>query len=148
MMPSMTEAQPTATTSRWGRDVVALVLLAVACPAALFGGSMLGCIGQGFDASCAMDAIFVSPIVLLGAGVVSGLLLRGWTGVFLMVGGVIIGMFLVMFVAFGLGRPVPIDPISGVIATMWFLAPVAVGYFIGRILWHLWQRLPGDDRTA
>jgi hypothetical protein len=148
MMPSMTEAQPAATTSRWGRDVVATILLAVACPAALFGGSMLGCIGQGFDASCAMDAIFVSPIILLGSGFIAGLLMRGWSGAVLMFVGVVIGMFLVLLVAFGVGRPVPVDPISGVIATIWFLTPVAVGYFFGRVAWHVWQRLPTDEHSA
>jgi len=144
----MSDVHHASSTRTWGRDVVALIMLAVACPAALFGGSMLGCIGKGFDASCAMDAIFVSPIILLGSGIVAGLLMRGWTGAFLMVVGVIIVMFLVLIVAFGLGRPVPVDPISGVIATMWFLAPVAVGYFIGRMAWHLWQRLPADERKA
>jgi hypothetical protein len=132
----------------WGRVAAAVILLALACPAALFGGSMLGCIGQGFNGSCAMDAIFVSPIILLASGFVAGLLMRGFTGAILMVVGVIVGMFLVLFVAFGVGRPVPVDPISGVIATFWFLSPVAVGYFFGRIAWHLWQRLPSDDKQA
>jgi hypothetical protein len=54
-------------------------------------------------------------------------------------------MVLVLFVAFGVGRPVPIDPISGLIATVWFLLPVAAGYFIGRLSWHLWKRLPPED---
>jgi hypothetical protein len=139
-------AQPVGT--GWIRALTTVVLLAVACPAALFGGSMLGCVGEGFNASCAMDAIFVSPILLFVAGAITGLLVRGWSGVFLMVFGVVVGMFVLLGVSFGIGRPVPVDPISGVIATLWFLAPVSAGYFVGRMLWHLWHHFDAGESKA
>jgi hypothetical protein len=127
------------------RDVIALVVVAVACPAALFGGSMLGCVGQGFDASCALNAIVISPVLLLAAGIVAGLVSRGWTGLLIVFVGTVIGMAAILILSFGVGDPVPVDPISGALATTWFFAPVAIGYGIGRLVWRLFaDRSPGS----
>jgi hypothetical protein len=127
------------------RDALALVLVAVACPVALFGGSMLGCVGQGFDPSCALNAIVISPVLLLAAGVIAGLASRGWTGLLITFIGTVIGMSTILVLSFGIGDPVPVDPISGVIATVWFFAPVAIGYGAGRLLWRLFETRSADD---
>lgn len=72
------EEVPVSTDSRTMiRDIAALLLVAVACPAALFGGALLGCAAQGLTASCALTGILVSPILLLAAGAVAGILTRG-----------------------------------------------------------------------
>ncbi len=127
------------------RDLIALIVVAVACPAALFGGSMLGCVGQGFNASCALNAIVISPILLLAAGLVAGLVSRGWTGLLIVFMGTVIGMAAILILSFGVGDPVPVDPVSGALATVWFFAPVAIGYGIGRLVWHLFsERRPRD----
>ncbi len=119
---------------RWSlaRDLGALVIAAVACPVALFGGSLLGCVGQGFNAECAMRAVFISPVVLLAGGVAAGIVTRGWTGLLVTGVGVLIGMVSILLLSFGVSEPVPLDPISGVIATFWFGVPVAIGYGIAR----------------
>jgi len=131
------------------RDALALVVVAVACPVALFGGSMLGCVGQGFDPSCALNAIFISPVLLLVAGVIAGLASRGWTGLLITFIGTAIGMAVILVLSFGIGDPVPVDPISGVIATVWFFAPVAIGYGAGRLVWRLYEtRDTGDPSDS
>ncbi len=147
MISWVMEPMPVAPRYSLLRDIVALVAVAVACPAALYGGSMVGCVGQGFDASCALNAIFISPILLLAAGGIAGLISRGWTGLLIAFVGTVIGMTSILVLSFGLGEPVPLDPISGVLATIWFFAPVAIGYGIGRLLWHLFERRDGD-RTS
>ena len=119
------------------RDFLALIIVVVACPVALFGGSMLGCVGQGFNASCAMSAIAISPIILLLAGAASGFVSRGWTGLFIGALGNLIGMVAILVFSFGIGSPVPLDPISGLIATVWFGFPSLTGYGIGRLIWKL-----------
>jgi hypothetical protein len=127
------------------RDLIALVVVAVACPAALFGGSMLGCVGQGFDASCALNAIVISPILLLLSGIVAGVVSRGWTGLLIVFAGTVIGMIGILLLSFGVGDPVPLDPFSGALATVWFYTPVAIGYGIGRLAWRLFsERGPRD----
>ncbi len=121
------------------RDLIALVVVVVACPAALFGGSMLGCVGQGFNPACAMNAIVISPILLLASGLVAGLLSRGWTGLLITFVATVIGMITILLLSFGVGEAVPVDPISGVLATIWFYAPVAIGYGAGRLVWRLFE---------
>ena len=69
------------------RDLVALVVVAVACPIALFGGSMLGCVGQGFTSACALNAAYISPVLLIASGLVAGLVTLGWTGLFVVLVG-------------------------------------------------------------
>jgi hypothetical protein len=125
-------------------DLVAVLVVAVACPAALFGGSLIGCVSEGFTPDCALNAWFISPVLLVGAGVAAGLLTRGWTGLLLMWVGVAIGMTALLLLSYAAGRPVPLDPISGFIATIWFLTPVIIGYGIGRLVSRLVGRGGGS----
>ena len=129
------------------RDVAALVLVAVACPIAVFGGSAAGCIGAGgFQASCALNGVWIAPLMLLVAGFVAGLVTRGWTGLLIVFVGTVIGMVSILFLSFAVGRPVPVDPISGAIATVWFLAPIVIGYGAARLVRRLaGPRLPKGD---
>jgi hypothetical protein len=114
------------------RDLGSIVVAAIACPLALFGGAMLGCATQGFNATCAMSAIFVAPPVLILAGLVTAGLTRGLWGYIWVALGVVIGMFLIFLATLIGGKLLPVDPVTGVIATLWFLAPVTVGYLLGR----------------
>ncbi len=114
------------------RDIAALVLVAAACPVALFGGALLGCAAQGLSTSCALNGVLVSPVLLVAAGIAAALLTRGWAGLGIVAVGVLAGMIAIPLVATAAGNPVPIDPVQGVIATIWFLPPVALGYGIGR----------------
>lgn len=145
-MRRVTQAEPDAPRYSVLRDTIALAVVAIACPAALFGGSMLGCVGQGFSAGCALNAIYISPILLLASGMIAGLVSRGWTGLLVVFAGTVIGMTVILVLSFGIGDPVPVDPISGVLATTWFFAPVAIGYGIGRLVWRLFvtQTQAGD----
>ena len=123
------------------RDAIALVIVAVAAPLAVYGGSAAGCIGQGgFEAECALNGVWIAPLMLFVAGVVAGLVTRGWTGLLIVVVGTVIGMVSILVLSFLVGRPVPVDPISGFIATVWFMAPIAIGYAAGRVAWHLYRR--------
>jgi hypothetical protein len=127
------------------RDVIALVVVAIACPVALFGGSMIGCVGQGFTADCALTAAFISPVLLIVAGTVAGVVTRGWTGLLVVLVGTLIGMISILVLSFGVGDVVPLDPISGAVATVWFAAPVTIGYAIGRTLSRLFASRSGAD---
>ena len=124
------------------RDLIAFVLIAAACPIALFGGSMLGCVGQGFNASCAIGAIVISPVVLLFAGFLTGLVTRGWTGLLIAAVGTVAGMTTILFLSFGVGQPVPLDPVSGVIATVWFMGPIVIGYGLASVVVRLLAARP------
>ena len=127
------------------RDLLAVVIAAVACPVAVFGGSMLGCLGngEGFVSSCAMNAAYIAPLLLIAAGLLAGLVTRGWTGLLMVFIGTVIGMLAILVLSFGVDEMVPLDPISGVIATIWFTVPIAIGYGLGRVTWHLY-RGPGE----
>jgi hypothetical protein len=127
------------------RDLMAVVIAALACPVAVFGGTNVGCVGQGFNSDCAMNAIFISPLVLLAAGVATGVVTRGWTGMLLVFIGTVIGMTSILVVSYASGRPVPLDPISGLIATVWFLAPLTIGYGMGRLVWRMFASRDGED---
>lgn len=127
------------------RDLVAVVIVAFACPVAVFGGANLGCVGQGFNGDCAMTAVIISPILLIFGGGLAGLVTRGWTGLMLVLVGVLIGMTAILLLSFGVGQPVPLDPISGVIATVWFATPVAIGYGMGRLAWRLFATRDRGD---
>ena len=127
------------------RDLIALVIAALACPVAVFGGTNLGCVGQGFTSACVMSAIVISPLILLAAGIATGIITRGWTGLLLVFIGTVIGMTSILVLSMIAGRPVPVDPISGFIAAVWFLAPLTIGYGIGRVIERLFAtRDPGD----
>ena len=119
--------------SEFVRDVAALVVAAVACPAALFAGALLGCASQGLTSACAMQGAAIgSPIILFAAGVLAGLLTYGWTGLLFVSIGVVAGMISIPVIATAIGNPVPLDPVQGVIATFWFFPPVTLGYGVVR----------------
>ena len=119
------------------RDALAFLIVALTCPVAVFGGSNIGCVGQGFNSACAMTAVFISPLMLVAGGVLAGLVTRGWTGLLLVLVGVFVGMISILLLSFGVGKVVPLDPISGVIATIWFAVPMMIGYGMGRVIWKL-----------
>ena len=131
------------------RDWIALVVAALACPLAVFGGTNIGCVGQGFTSECAYTAVIISPALLLVAGVIAGLITRGWTGLLIVGAGTIVGMFLILIFSYASGRPVPIDWFSGMVATIWFFGPLAIGYGIARLVMRLVAaRKRGDDAAS
>ena len=115
------------------RDWIALVLILVVVPLSVFGGTNIGCIGQGVTQSCAPQAVFISPLLLMVAGVIAGLITSGWTGLLVVGFGQIAGQFVILVMAYVAGRPVPIDPFSAIIATLWFGVPIAIGYGLARL---------------
>jgi hypothetical protein len=134
------------------RDIVAIVVAAVACPLAFFGGALLGCAAQGFDVTCARSAALVAPPLLILAGLAAAALTRGTWGYVWVFVGVLIGMVLIWILAFAGGNdPLPVGPIEGSIATLWFLTPVTVGYVVGRgIAWAVgaWRRRDARGRST
>jgi hypothetical protein len=120
------------------RDLLALVVVIVACPVAVFGGANLGCVGSaGFSGSCAVTVIFVSPLILLLGGAIAGISSRGWTGLMVALIGMVLGMFAILGLSLVAGKPVPVDFFSGVFATFFFGIPIVIGYGIGRIITRL-----------
>ena len=131
------------------RDWIALVIILFAVPLSVLGGTNLACVGQGFSSSCALDAVVISPVLLAISGVIAGLITRGWTGLFVVGVGQILGQFLILLLAYQVGRPVPVDPFSAIIATVWFGAPIAIGYGIARgVVWAVSRRKPKGDAGA
>ena len=46
-----------------------------------FGGSAAGCIGQGgFESACALNGVWIAPLMLFAAGVVAGLVTASQLG--------------------------------------------------------------------
>jgi hypothetical protein len=127
------------------RDWVALVLILVVVPVSVFGGTNVSCVGQGISQVCAPQAVFVSPALLLLAGLVAGLITSGWTGLFVVGVGQIAGQVIIVAMAYLAGRPVPIDLFSGIVATIWFGVPIAVGYGIARAGAWIWRGLQKSD---
>jgi hypothetical protein len=120
------------------RDMLALVVVVLACPIAVFGGANLGCVGSAsFNGSCAVTVIFVSPLILLAGGAIAGISSRGWTGLLVSLVGMVIGMFLILGLSFVAGKPVPVDIFTGVVATFFFGIPIMIGYAIGRVIVRL-----------
>lgn len=120
------------------RDLVALLVAAVACPVSVFGGANLGCVGHaGFEGECAATMVFMSPLILIFGGLVAGIATRGWTGLLVTLIGVVTGMFAILALSNLAGRPVPPDWFTGVVATIWFSVPMVIGYAIGRVLARL-----------
>ena len=131
------------------RDWIALVIILFAVPLSVLGGTNIACVGQGISSGCALDAVFISPVLLMGAGFVAGLITRGWTGLFVVGVGQILGQFLILLLSYLAGRGVPVDPFSGVIATVWFGAPIAIGYGLARgAVWIASRRRPKGDAGA
>lgn len=125
------------------RDLLALVIVIVACPVAVFGGANLGCVGSsGFSGSCAITVIFVSPLILLAGGTMAGIASRGWTGLMVTLIGMVFGMFAILGLSFLAGKPVLVDIFSGVVATFFFGIPIVIGYGIGRIITRLFATRP------
>ena len=126
------------------RDLAALVVAFLACPISVFGGANLGCVGRaGFGGDCALTMVVVSPLVLIAGGAIAGLLTRGWTGLLMTLLGVVGGMFTILAISNLMGRPVPPDIFTGVIATVWFSVPVTIGYAIGRVIARLFATRTG-----
>ena len=120
------------------RDLVALVVAFVACPVSVFGGANLGCVGSpGFEGDCAMTMVFVSPLILIAAGLIAGVVTSGWTGLLWTLVGVVGGMVAILAISNLAGRPVPPDIFTGVVATIWFSVPTVIGYAIGRVVSRL-----------
>jgi len=131
------------------RDWIALVLILFAVPLSVAGGTNIACVGQGFSSGCALEAVFISPMLLVVAGVVAGLITRGWTGLFVVGVGQIAGQVLIVVFAEVAGRPVLIDPFSAIVATVWFGAPIAIGYGLARgAAWIARRRRPKGDAGA
>ena len=114
------------------RDIAALVLVAVACPAAFYGGALVSCATTDITDCAARGTVFVSPLVLVAAGVIAGVLTSGWPGLGFVYFGVIAGLATIPFMASASGNPVPIDPFSGIFAMTLFTLPAALGYGIAR----------------
>ena len=115
------------------RDWIALVLILVVVPLSVFGGTNIGCIGQGLSQACAPQAVFISPLLLMIAGVIAGLITSGWTGLLVVGFGQIAGQVVILVMSYVAGRPVPIDPFNAIIATLWFGVPIAIGYGLARL---------------
>jgi hypothetical protein len=115
------------------RHVAAVVVIAAACPLALFGGALIGCASQGFTTSCAMSGLVVAPMLLFAAGLVAALLSPSPTGLLVVLVGVALGMTSLFVLAIILGESLPLDPVQAFIAWVWFITPTTVGYGLGRI---------------
>jgi hypothetical protein len=115
------------------RDWIALVLILVVVPLSVFGGTNVACVGQGISGACAPQAVLISPLLLMVAGLIAGLITSGWTGLLVVGFGQIAGQVVVLGMSYVAGRPVPIDPFSAIIATLWFGVPIAIGYGLARL---------------
>lgn len=120
------------------RDFIALVVVALACPVAVFGGANLGCVGHTeLAGSCAATMVFVSPLVLVIGGAIAGIATHGWTGLLVVLVGTFLGMTAILFLSELAGNPVPVDWFSAVVASVFFGGPIVVGYGIGRLVSRL-----------
>jgi hypothetical protein len=121
------------------RDWIALALILVVVPLSVFGGTNIGCVGQGVSQSCAPQAVFISPLLLMIAGLIAGLITSGWTGLLVVGFGQIAGQVVILVMAYLAGRGVPIDPFNAIIATLWFGVPIAIGYGLARGSMWVWR---------
>lgn len=125
----------------YARDLIAFVIVALACPIAVFGGANIGCVrSTDFSGSCAATVIFVSPLLLFLGGTLAGVTTSGWTGLLVTVIGMVTGMTAILFVSMFAGQPVPVDWFSAVAATFFFGVPILAGYGFGRVLTRLFAR--------
>jgi hypothetical protein len=131
------------------RDWLAMILILFAVPLSVFGGTNIACVGQGLSQQCSYLAVFISPLLLVVAGIVAGLITSGWTGLFVVGFGQIAGQVVIVALAYLAGRPVPIDWFSAIVATVWFGAPIAIGYGLARAaMFILGRRRPKDAAQA
>jgi hypothetical protein len=114
------------------RDWLAMILILFAVPLSVFGGTNIACVGQGLSQDCSYGAVFISPLLLIGAGIVAGLITSGWTGLLVVGFGQIMGQVAIVALSYLAGNAVPIDWFSGIVATVWFGAPIAIGYGLAR----------------
>jgi hypothetical protein len=124
------------------RDWLAMVVVLLAVPVSVFGGTNIACVGQGFTPDCEWQAVWISPLLLIGAGAIAGLITSGWTGLFVVGVGQVLGQVIIVLLAYAAGRPVPIDWFSAIVATVWFGAPIAIGYGVARGVSWLTARRP------
>ncbi len=130
------------------RDVFAFLVVVLACPVAVWGGSMLGCVGQpGRFAACAMNAFFIGPPMLMVAGAIAGTSSRGWTGLLITGIATLLGMMSILVLAMLVGRPVPIDWFSALVSTIWFSMPIGAGYGAARLVARVRRRLRRGPRA-
>jgi hypothetical protein len=116
------------------RDWLAMVLILVAVPLSVFGGTNIACVGQGLSQECSYVGLLLSPLLLMVAGVAAGLITSGWTGLLVVGTGQIAGQVVIVAMAYVSGRPdaVVIDWFSAITATVFFGAPIAIGYGLAR----------------
>jgi hypothetical protein len=120
------------------RDLIAFLVVMVACPLAVFGGANVGCVGHtSFSGSCAVTVIFLSPLILFISGLIAGFTTRGWTGLLAVLVGMVIGMFAILLVSELAGNPVPLDWFSAVVASFFFGGPIVIGYGGARLVARL-----------
>ncbi len=119
------------------RHIATVLVIALACPIALFAGVNVSCSAGGMTAQCANNGLLLSPLILLLAGMISAFLERTAIGLLLGVIGIALGMTLLwIIVALARGIMLPLDPIQGLIATIWFGLPPIIGWTIARTgLW-------------
>lgn len=127
------------------RMIGVVVIVAITCPTALFGGALTGCAGEGFNGGCATSASFLAPILLIAVGIIAAVLVRGWRGYALVVVGVVIGMIAIFALSAAAGSILPFDLITGTLWTLWFLAPVTLGWVFGAV--GAWLLLGAKDGT-
>ena len=128
------------------RDLLALVIVALACPIAVRGGAMLGCMGQpNWETTCAMQFVFIGPPLLGLAGVIAGVASRGWTGGMIVILGTSGGMLMVLVLSMLLGMPLAIDWFSAIAATIWFVIPTTAGYGAARLVHRVRGRIVRRD---
>ncbi len=116
------------------RDWIAMILILFAVPLSVFGGTNIACVGQGLSQDCSYVGLLLSPLLLIVAGVAAGLITSGWTGLFVVGTGQIAGQVVIVVMAYLAGRPdaVVIDWFSAITATVFFGAPIAIGYALAR----------------
>jgi hypothetical protein len=119
------------------RDLVAFLVVAAACPIAMYPLTTIGCAGEGITFSCAMSVVYISPVVLVAAGVIAGLVTYGWTGLLIGFLANLAGMVLILVLTYGAGDPVPLDPFIGILAMGWFGLPSLTGYGATRAAFRL-----------
>lgn len=136
------------------RDWLALILILFAVPMSVFGGANIACVGQGLSQECSYIGVLASPLLLIAAGVAAGLITSGWTGLFVVGTGQIAGQVVIVVMAYLAGRPdaVVIDWFSAIVATVFFGAPIAIGYGLARGAMFLLARRrskpPEDEAPA
>jgi hypothetical protein len=131
------------------RDWIAMILILFAVPLSVFGGTNIACVGQGLSQDCSYGAVFISPMLLVVAGIAAGFITSGWTGLFVVGTGQIAGQVVIVAMSYLAGNAVPIDWFSGIVATVWFGAPIAIGYGLARgAMFVVGRRKSAADRAA